>query len=165
MKPGFLTTENGAWKLTYNGKDYILDSTDVPLDSIVLALEKLYPGLEVELDFRMTPNPWFGKHLFTYAIDALSKEFKDIDLAGLALEFSTTEVKICTKCGEDAYYNSAVNNWQCPECRGHYVPLHRPLRFITKRPIKRNEYERQVEYFGPNKPATKKRIIDVGEVL
>jgi hypothetical protein len=141
-----LTVENDQWKLG----DKIIDSTDVPLDCIVLAAEKLYPWLQVELDTDLSPNPWFGKRLVTYAIDAMSKEFKSVDLEALAAEFAATNVKICTRCGENTYYNAAVNNWQCPDCLGIYTASQRPLQFITRRNLnpRRYEAERRREYFG-----------------
>lgn len=160
---GVLTIENGQWKFMYNGKDYWIDTIDVPLDCIALALEKLYPGLFVQLDFGISDNPWFGKHLLQYAIDDLSKEFRDVALVDLAAEVATTEVKICTRCGEDAYYNADVKNWQCPECLGHYSLLERPLQFITKRKFKtgRDERARMREYFNEGRKQVPKRHVEL----
>ena len=158
---GVLTTENEQWKFTYNGHDYWIDTLDVPLDCIVLALEKMYPDVFVQLSFGISPNPWFQKHLQQYAANPLAMEFRDVALVDLAAEVATTEVKICTRCGEDAYYNGDIKNWQCPECLGHYAPYDRKLQFITKRKLGRNERERRLEYFGPDKPKPKRSIIEV----
>lgn len=142
-----LTVENGQWKLG----DKIITSTDVPLDAVVLATEKLYPNVVVELDYDLSPNPWFGKRLFSYCIDQLATEFKDVDLASLALEFANTEEKICTRCNGSAWYNADIKGWQCTDCEALYAGYFRPLNFITKRKIKnprRFEKERKAEYFG-----------------
>lgn len=84
----------------------------VPIDVAREVLAEIWPNHQVDVDARISRNPFFINRVL------VSQQWNlPHDWSILANLLAHPEMKTCSVCGNDAWYNDQCFNWQCSRCK------------------------------------------------
>jgi ribosomal protein L37AE/L43A len=139
----YLSVADGHWVAEIESADdldpshqYELSPISVPMNHVINAIKKHYPQYEVIISPIVSENVWFKRHLKLQDKYGLAPVLED-----LSDEAEYDDSKTCSICYQEAWYNSSVKKWQCPNCQAtesfidkgrFFTPAKRGLRKRTK---------------------------------
>lgn len=130
----YLHRDGSQWTLhikTAIGKPdqvHVIGSDIHPFMAIIKGLKYYYPQHRLFVDPQLSQNPFVSNHIFNTQYHG-----KEPDYVFIHRSIGQWMVKACRKCHGDAYYNPAINHYQCIRCKAVESHAH-PSRYFRIKP-------------------------------